>query len=199
MKTYATTALLMLVASAGSYAQEHTVERAYIGANYRSAASHTHDDERQIVFSDKDSVNSGQQLYGGYRLLRYFALESRVSELGDYQTSDGGGLVKTEFAALTGNAVGILPFGRSGLELYGQLGAGMVSRKSTTAFPVPEDNENSAVGTAGLGLRYTSSSANTLTVTAGYDTYIFKTAENYSDRNSGQSVTMAKVGLQYSF
>ena len=53
-------------------------------------------------------------------------------------------------------------------------GAGMISRQANSAFPVPEDNENSTVGTAGLGLRFISSNFNALTFSAGYDTFLFQ-------------------------
>ena len=95
--------------------------------------------------------------------------------------------------------MGILPFGASGFEIYGHFGAGMISRKTNNAFPVPEDNENGTVGTAGLGLRFTNSSSNALTFTAGYDTYLFQAADSYSGRNYDQSITMTKLGLQYNF
>ncbi len=187
MKTsIVTAAILMVVANAG-YADHHTVEGAYTsGSAHRNSPA---------TFSD----TGDHQANGGYRLFKYFALESRSSSLGQYKPGTSGDLVKTEFAALTGNAVGILPFGTSGFELYGHFGAGMISREANSAFPVPEDNENSAVGTAGLGLRFISSNFNALTFSAGYDTFLFQAADNYSGRSNDQSVSMTRLGLQYSF
>jgi hypothetical protein len=188
MKTSIAAAVLAMVAANNGYAEQHTVEGAYTSDNSHSNSATVH----------ADSATS-PTTSGGYRLLKYFALEKRSSNLGQYTPGTSNDTVKTDFAALTGNAVGILPFGESGFELYGHFGAGMISRKGNTAFPVPEDNENGTVGTAGLGLRYISSSFNALSFSAGYDTYMFQAADNYSDKSYDQSVNMAKLGLQYHF
>lgn len=188
MKTSIAAAVLTMVAANNGYAELHTVEGAYTSTNTHSSSVAPH-----------ANTKSSQASSGGYRLLKYFALEKRSSTLGQYTAGTSSDMVKTDFAALTGNAVGILPFGDSGFELYGHFGAGMISRKGNTAFPVPEDNENGTVGTAGLGLRYTSSNFNALSFSAGYDTYLFQAADNYSDKSYGQSVTMTKLGLQYHF
>lgn len=150
---------------------------------------------------DDQGLRKPERRVGGYRLFRFFALESLLSNLGSYKLATGSGsdLVNTEFAAFTGNAVGILPFGESGLEFYGRLGAGMLSRHGDSAFPVPEDNENGTVGTLGLGLRFTPVDQETITLTAGYDTYLFQVENSYSSDSYGQSVSMAKLGLQYHF
>ena len=185
MKTSIAAAVLAMVAANNGYAEQHTVEGAYTSDNSHSNSA--------TVQADSAKTS------GGYRLFKYFALEKRSSNLGQYSPGTSSDTVKTDFAALTGNAVGILPFGESGFELYGHFGAGMISRKGNTAFPVPEDNENGTVGTAGLGLRYTSSNFNALSFSAGYDTYLFQAADSYSDKSYGQSVNMTKVGLQYHF
>jgi hypothetical protein len=187
MKTSIVTAAILMVVASTGYAEHHTVDGAYTsGSAYRNSLA---------TFSE----TGDHQPNGGYRLFKYLALESRSSSLGQYNPGTSGDLVKTEFAALTGNAVGILPFGTSGFEIYGHFGAGMISRQTNSAFPVPEDNENGTVGTAGLGLRFISSNFNALTFSAGYDTFVFQAVDNYSDRNYDQSVSMTKLGLQYDF
>ena len=187
MKTPIAAAVLAMVAANNGYAEQHTVEGAKTGGNSHSAAAIQTDRTTSRTTSD------------GYRLLKYFALEARSSDMGQYTPGTGSNVVKTDFAALTGNAVGILPFGDSGFELYGHFGAGMIARQGNTAFPVPEDHENGTVGTAGLGLRYTSSNFNALSFSAGYDTFMFQAADNYSEKSYGQSVNMTKLGLQYHF
>ena len=188
MKTSIAAAVVAMVAANNGYAEQHTVEGAHTSGKSHSSSA--------AVQADS---TASRKASGGYRLLKYFALETRSSDMGQYTPGTGSNVVKTDFAALTGNAVGILPFGDSGFELYGHFGAGMIARQGNTAFPVPEDNENGTVGTAGLGLRYTSSNFNALSFSAGYDTFMFQAADNYSDKSYGQSVNMTKLGLQYHF
>jgi len=87
-------------------------------------------------------------LFGGYKLMPYFALEGRFTYLGD-----GGEDVRLKATALTVNAVGILPLGSSGVELFGQAGLGgvLVNDSLDSAGATSLDNE--LVGTYGIGAR----------------------------------------------
>ena len=78
-----------------------------------------------------DKKDTGVQLWGGYKFLKWFAVEGRYSYLGEYTASNPGAGVKEDAAALTANAVFILPLGGSGWELYGQVGLGVLSSESS--------------------------------------------------------------------
>ena len=197
MKFVITTAALALVATVYGHAESPTGEGSYAGVSLETTTylSDAQDKNEQKA----READRGNPIHGGYRLLRYFALEGLISDLGGYKLGNGRDLVNTEFAAFTGNAVGILPFGDSGFELYGRMGAGMVSRQSDPSFPVPEDNENSTVSTLGLGLRFSPVHWDAVTLTAGYDTYMFQVADSYSDSSYDRKVSLAKLGLQYQF
>lgn len=193
----ATTALTMLFATSG-YAGQHTAESGLVADSYGPNTLQDQSATARDSANAKDS-DSSKQARGGYRLLKYLTLEGQTSDIGEYKLGNGGDLVNTEFAACTGNLVGILPLGESGVELYGRFGAGLMSRQADNAFPVPEDNDISSVSTAGLGLRFTPAKLQTVTLTAGYDTYRFQLEDNYSRGSIDQAVSLAKLGLQYHF
>jgi OOP family OmpA-OmpF porin len=137
-----------------------------------------------------DKKDTGYQLWGGYKFLKWFAVEGRYSYLGEYTATEGGIGVKEDAAALTANAVFILPLGGSSWELYGQVGLGVLSYEtSQTGFADTDGTET--VGSAGLGVRWTP--APPVTISLGVDAW---SAEVNS---SDISVGMTRLGLQYNF
>lgn len=152
---------------------------------------------RTVADQASANTDNGYQVVGEYRFLRYFSVEARKGSLGEYRSEVGFEPITSEFAAYTGNAVGTLPFGESGLAMTGQLGAGLLSHQMDSTFADEHDEDKRAVGTAGLGIRYASNSA--LTLTAGYDTYLFQLDSKRPGRGGDQMISMAQFGLQYTF
>jgi hypothetical protein len=150
----------------------------------------------QRPLSRMANESEGQAL-ARHRMLKYFAVEARIGNLGEYRREDNFDPVQSEFATYTGNAVGILPFGDSGVELYGQLGAGLIANRMDSTFS--EAQSSTAVGTYGLGFRYTRSSASPLSLTAGYNAYRFQAANDSEPGRSDQMLSKASLGLQYDF
>jgi len=108
------------------------------------------DDDNQYGFSLADDKDSSFMLYGGYRFFKWFSVEGRLADLGEFKVDDSG-LVDVNYGVLTANAVFILPFGTSGWEIYGQAGAGIVAR--STSLPIGDDE--GGVATIGAGVRFT--------------------------------------------
>jgi hypothetical protein len=142
------------------------------------------------------NVNSPEQALASHRLLKHFAVEARIDSVGEYKLEDSFDALQTQFATYTGNAIGILPFGDSGVELFGHVGAGWVADRMDRAFAAQESS--SAVGTFGMGLRYVGSKSSPLSLIAGYDTYHFQSADKQVGR-ADLLLSKASLGLQYDF
>jgi len=101
---------------------------------------------------DRDAVYYG--IYGGYKFMKYFALEGRITNMGEYdlQEPGDGPESKIRYDALTINGVGILPLGSSNWELMGQLGIGN-GRYKVTGEEYADGNET--IYSIGAGVRWT--------------------------------------------
>jgi len=160
--------------------------------------SYRHDDAFDAVDTSVDDRDSSVQIFGGYRLLKYFAVEGRFSDLGDYMLTTDEVSVSFEFTAWSLHAVGIYPFGGSGFDLYGELGVGTVAREiKYREGDGLNDSENTRLIVAGGGLRYTPPKLSSMTVLLGYDWYRFDVRTEDDGRAQGIHVT--KIGLQYNF
>ena len=188
--------------------------------------------------TDFDDSDVGYQVYGGYRFTRFFALEGRLTSLGSFRRdlrTDGNvnvritgdsvvnvpfvqtGRASYHFTAITINALGIYPFGGSGFDIYGQLGAGAVRADvnidqqitatgggdgETTIDSDPYGDSQLTVRptlTAGLGFRYTPAKLSAMTVVVGFDGYWFRLRDDVLEDDFNQAVYMPKLGLQYNF
>ena len=141
--------------------------------------------------------SSGDQALASHRLLKYLVVEARIGSVGEYRAEDGFDPIQAEFATYTGNAIGVLPFGESGFELFGQLGAGLVANRMDSTFAT--DDASSPVGTFGMGIRYTKSASSPLSLIAGYDAYHFQASGNDIEPDSELLVSKTSVGLLYDF
>jgi hypothetical protein len=198
MKLPTLSAAILFLATGSALAEQHTVEAGYVGISY--AANGQLEKAPQSDTQATAHVSPRNfQVYGGYRLLRYFALESHASKLGERAAGEGDSLVNLNLSTVTGNAVGIVPLGNSGLELYGQLGAGIISRSADDKLQPAGGDGYRAVGTAGFGLRYTIGAIDALTITAGYDAFVFQLEDQFSGDSLDQSVSLARLGMQYNF
>ena len=191
LSTLTTTALMTVNAGAEPLKEKG----GYIGLSY--GASQFEDDG--AFDADVDDDGRAWQIYGGYRFFKYLAVEGRYTNFGEFKTDLGFDEVKEKYSTFTAHALGILPFGQSGFDIYGQLGAGIVLYEfSGKVFNTDVDvNDTAGTFSLGAGVRYTPPRLQQLTVQLAYDTYLFQ-AEGLS-RTYDQSLSMAKLGVQFNF
>lgn len=133
---------VLLVAFAGvATAAESKPRGFYIGAT--TGLSVLDDDgAAQGTIDDQDTMI---QIYAGYKIFKYLAVEARYADYGGFSDS----FDTLEVTAASVHAVGIIPFGQSGWELFGQLGVGQVNLK-LAGFA--DEEEDTFAG--GVGVRY---------------------------------------------
>jgi hypothetical protein len=208
-----------LVLATASYAEPLKERGGYIGAAYGATSFEddgfydSYNDGFDVINLDLDEDGQAWQIYGGYRFMKYFAVEGRYTGFGDYKANADGflsgignfsGEDKIEFSSLTAHALGIYPFGQSGFDIYGQLGLGTMvyDRKTTVSIAQGsgsvKDDDSSLTLSAGVGVRYTPPKFQHLTVQLAYDTYAFQVEDEF-DEEYNMNLSMAKLGVQYNF
>ena len=174
--------LVILAVSGIAFAEPAKERGAYLGAGL---AGTTFEDDGAFAGLDFDDSDSGLAIFGGYKFLKHFAVEARYNDFGTF-TLEGLGV---DVSSLSVHAVGIIPFGDSGWELFGQLGLG------TVEFELDGVSEDESVGSAGLGVRF--SWPGNFAVAAQLDAYA------YEDTSLGASydvgVTSTMISFQYIF
>lgn len=202
MKVVNVVAIVAMLTAGIASAVEVKEKGAYIGGAY--GVTEVDDDNLSDLVNfgfSVDKKDTGYQLWGGYKFLKWFAVEGRYSYLGEYTATAAGAGVKEDAAALTANAVFILPLGGSGWELYGQVGLGVLSYDISyigAGAPPGEDGTETA-GSAGLGVRWTP--APPVTISLGFDAWsaeIDRTQVLPVD-SKDFSVGMTRLGVQYNF
>lgn len=103
------------------------------------------DDGGAFAGFSQDDTDTALMLFGGYKFFKYLSVEGRYSNFGSFDV-EGIGLDGT---ALSVHAVGIVPFGTSGWELFGQLGIGNVNFE----IEGTSDEDQSAFA-GGIGIRF---------------------------------------------
>lgn len=134
-------ALLLTFAGAAS-AVAPKDNGAYVGAGIGVSMFDDDGAFSGFQFDDSDTLI---QLYGGYKFFKYFAVEGRYTDYGTFKVFGEG----FDVTALSAHAVGIIPFGESGWELFGQLGFASVDLE----VPFGGSETESAVS-AGIGVRF---------------------------------------------
>ncbi len=152
-------AALLLVVCGVTNADEPKARGAYIGG---SIGASTFDDDG-LTGGFLDDQDSSVQLYGGYKFFKYFAVEARYADLGSF--SDG--INTLDITALSVHAVGIIPFGTSGWELFGQLGLAQINQE-VSGFGDQDDTG----GAAGIGVRWHINQ--NIAVAAQIDAYVWQ-------------------------
>jgi hypothetical protein len=97
---------------------------------------------RIFKFDDEDK---SLQVHGGYKIFKHLAVEARYADFGTFSLQSTG----FDVTAISIHAVGIIPFGESGWELFGQLGLGTVTFDRTGS-----GDEDQSVAAGGIGVRY---------------------------------------------
>jgi hypothetical protein len=114
-------ALFVLLIVFGTAIAEPSKEKGFylVGAGGRSIV-----DEGGTIGNFGDDTDNSRHFAAGYKFLKYFAVEARFADFGSFDVAfqDFG------VDAQSIHAVGIVPFGPSGWEFFGQLGLGRVNR-----------------------------------------------------------------------
>jgi len=156
---------------------------AYIGGAFGITSF---EDDGAFAGQQFDDSDTSLQLYGGYKFLRYFSLEGRLLSLGSYSL----GPTEIDATAFSVNAVGIIPFGGSGWELFGQLGLGQINL-DVSGF----EDEDETIGSAGIGVRFTP--------TEHFSIALQTDAYAWEDNNLGTTydvgIVATQVAFQYNF
>jgi hypothetical protein len=141
-------AACLLLAGAGALAEAPDSRGFYVGG---MAGATTFDDDGVFSGYRLDDSDVGFALFGGYKFFRYLAVEARLSDLGSYSVQDpfNGGRADFDAAAISAHVVGIIPFGTSGWELFGQLGIASLRLDADCC-----GDDDQAAGNAGLGVHY---------------------------------------------
>ncbi len=130
--------MLLLAISAAS-ARDVNENGAYIGG---AIGVTEFDDDGAFSGLDLDDSDTSLEIYGGYKFFKYFAVEARLMDLGSYRVE----FVEFDTWAASVHAVGIIPFGESGWELFGQLGIGQINLDASGI-----DDEDESMGSADTG------------------------------------------------
>jgi hypothetical protein len=169
----------------------------YAGAGAGVTSYNSSDDLR-------DDSDSGITGFGGYRFNQHLAVQGNFASLGEY-LGDGSVLNSVEISGISFTAVGILPVGGNGIELFGRLGLGILDY--TQNFILWDDLtiENSSTGDAivsALGISYTHPKLASMSFYFTYENYYFETERpysNYDDDYESNSVGLTGLGARYHF
>jgi hypothetical protein len=154
----------------------------YVGTSYGISIF---DDDGASGGGYLDDEDTAFQVYGGYKFIKYFAVEARYMKLGSF--SDGFDSLALSATSL--HAVGIVPFGTSGWELYGQLGYGKVKQKLFD-YDVSDN-----AGSGGVGVRWYLNPS--FAFTAQINVYVWQNDDigDYYDLSVGAN----QLGIQFNF
>jgi hypothetical protein len=174
--------LVVLTLSCAAFAEPTKERGGFVGGGF---AATVFEDDGLLAGLDFDDSDSGFGFFGGYKFIPYFAVEARYNDFGSFGVEG----FPIEVTALSVHAVGIVPFGSSGWELFGQLGLG------TASWDDGFDSGDESVGSAGLGVRF--GWGGNFSVAAQLDAYA------YEDCSLGPcfdlGVTSTMVSFQYIF
>lgn len=161
----------------------------YVGA---MAGVTTFDDDGMFNGLKLDDSGVGYAVFGGYKFLRYLAVEARISGLGGYSVKDPNLGQSEDFdaSAISAHVVGIVPFGKSGWELFGQLGLGSAQIDTDCC-----GDDSQTVGSAGLGVRYYPTPH--LGISLQTDAYAYEEDAGFGTYDVG--VVATQLGFQYLF
>lgn len=132
---------MFLAASAAASSAEPPANGFYAGG---SVGTSIFEDDGSFFGLDFDDSDTAFQGHLGYKFLRFFAVEGRYTNYGTFSVES----IEFDATAVSVHAVGIIPFGHSGWEMFGQLGIGSVNLE----FDGIDDDQTTLGG--GLGVRF---------------------------------------------
>jgi len=173
---------LLLTTSAAS-ARDVIDKGAYLGG---SVGVTNFDDDSIFDGLDFDDSDTSFEVYGGYKFMKYFAVEARLMSLGSYQVE----FIDVDSWAVSIHAVGIIPLGQSNWDLFGQLGLGRIN---LDAGNIGDDDGN--VASAGIGIRFTPTKS--VSISLALDGYAWE-ADAFG-QSFDVSISTTKLAVQYNF
>jgi hypothetical protein len=164
-------------------AEESKARGGYIGGAFGITVF---DDGGAFAGLGLDDEDTSMQINAGYKILKHLAVEVRYVDLGSYPIQGLG--VNLEADAISVHAVGIIPFGNSGWELFGQLGLGTLSGKASGPGGFADFDEDVFGG--GIGVRFSPTENFSLAIQT--DVYVWE------DDSAGFVYDMSVGGPQFS-
>lgn len=152
-------------------------------------------DDDKFKSYDLDDTDMGWTVFGGYRLMRYLAIEGGYTNFGKFSAERGNFKTDEEFAAVYLAAVGILPLGES-WQLRGKLGGGSIQLDQSFSDRSSSDDNGGTV-LLGVGAQWAPASLNGLAFNLNVDAYMFTVEQLDEDYN--QSTALFSLGVQYNF
>jgi hypothetical protein len=174
--------VLLLGLSGAANAAEPKAKGPYVGALFGISIF---DDDGATGGAYLDDQDAAFQVYGGYKFFKHFAIEARYTDFGSF--SDG--FDNLDISATSLHAVGIIPFGSSGWELFGQLGYGKVTQN------VSDYEADDNAGAGGIGVRWYLNPS--FALTAQISVYVWQN-DNLGDYYD-LSVGANQLGIQFNF
>jgi len=169
----------LLIICAAANAAEPKERGFYIGA----AVGQSIYDEDGAFGSFGDDEDNMYQVHAGYKILKYLAVEARYVDMGSFSV----GFDDIDISVTSIHVVGIIPFGTSGWELFGQLGFGDVN---IDVFGLGDIEESAAA--AGLGVRY--HATQNFSIGVQTDVYVWEEASTFD-----LSVGGTQLSVQFNF
>lgn len=184
----AVAALAMLLVSTAACAVEPQNRGFYVGG---LVGVTSFDDDGLFNGLNLDDSGVGYGIFGGYKFFKYLAVEARLSGLGSYSVSGPyGGKQDFNVSVISAHVVGMIPFGQSGWELFGQLGIGSAKFNTDCC-----GDNNETVGSAGIGVRFYPTSR--LGISLQTDAYAYQ--EDAYNRTYDLGVVATQLGVSYIF
>ena len=169
----------LLTVCATANAAEPKKSGFYIGA----AGGQSIYDEDGAFGSFGDDEDNVFQVHAGYKILKYLAVEARYVDMGSFSI----GFDAIDISATSIHVVGIIPFGTSGWELFGQLGVGDVN---IDVRGFGDFDESATAG--GIGVRY--NATQNFSIGIQTDVYVWEEASTYN-----MSVGGTQLSVQFIF
>lgn len=177
-------AAIVLAVSAAAGAAEPTARGLYAGG---SVGTSIFEDDGTFFGLDFDDSDTAFQGHLGYKFLRFFAVEGRYTNYGTFSVESQ----EFDVTAASLHAVGIIPFGRSGWEMFGQLGVGSANMDFES---FGDDDQTTFAG--GLGVRYYP--AQSVSIGVQTDVHVWED-DSFDDFSVTPGVGATQLTLQFAF
>ena len=182
MKKQLMLAIVLLGAFGIANADAPKAKGFYVGG---SAGSVVIDDDGALTGLLVDDSDTVLTVFAGYKFFQYLSLEARYSNLGTYTVA----IEELDVKAASINVVGMIPFGTSGWELFGQVGVAQMSLELSAS-----DSDDNAT-TAGIGIRWHINQS--IAIGAQVDAYVWSDDDVGSQFDLG--VATQKLTFQINF
>ena len=185
---------IILLASTSGFAESDRKQGWFAGISLAATSINT-----DIEVDDRDSSLSG---FGGYRFNDYIAVQGEFTTLGTYKGKQED-LNAIELGGYGVTAKGIIPFGRSGFDLYGRLGLAVLHYSQKVDISGTELDHDSTGDSiiSSVGMSYTPSGFQRMSFNIEFSNYYFETEKTFVDDDDPESNSVSRfgIGAQYNF